>query len=140
MALAALFCATYVLFGQSYVARYGGLKLTSIQMVIGSATLVPLALLFGAPLARSLSFDALGWTILFLLAVPGASLMVLIYILAINMTTPTGVTMAVGFNPLSSIVLGVVILGEPATARVFIGFFCIVCAVVLANLEGERSE
>ena len=139
MALGAFFCATYVLFARGLVARYGGLTVTAVQMLLGSLMLVPIAFVFGDPLGGSLAFDAEGWIILLALAIPGAALMVLMYVLAINMTTPTGVTMTVGFNPLSSIVLGAVVLGEPATARVLVGFFAIVCAVILANLERGRG-
>lgn len=139
MALAALFCSIYVLFARKYVARYGGLRLTAVKMAIGSALMVPLALAFGNPLGGSLAFDAEGWMIFAILAVPGAALMVYMYISAINMTTPTGVTTTVGFNPLSAIVLGAVILSEPVTPRIIIGFVCISCAVILANLDRQAQ-
>jgi drug/metabolite transporter (DMT)-like permease len=140
MVLAAFFCAVYVLYARPYVVRYGGLNLTAIQMMIGSVALVPIAIVMGTPFSGSLDFDSTGWAVLLILAIPGASLMVMIYIMAINMTNPTGVTMTVGFNPLSSIILGSLILSEPVTYRIVGGFLCIVGAVILSNMERQMEK
>jgi drug/metabolite transporter (DMT)-like permease len=99
-----------------------------------------LALIFGNPLTGSLSFDQTGWIVLLILAIPGAAIMVLLFMISINMATPTGITVTVGFNPLSAIILGAIILSEPVSPKILIGFFCITCAVILANIQNIRSE
>ena len=99
-----------------------------------------LALIFGNPFTGSLSFDQTGWILMLILAIPGAAIMVLLFMIAITMTTPTGVTVTVGFNPLSAIILGAIILQEPVSPKILIGFFCITSAVILANIQNIRSE
>ena len=73
--------------------------------------------------------------ILLILAIPGAALMVSLFMSSINMSTPTGITMTVGFNPLTAIILGAIILSEPVSSKILFGFFCVLAAVVLANYE-----
>ena len=68
-------------------------------------------------------------------AIPGAALMVSLFMSSINMSTPTGITMTVGFNPLTAIILGAIILSEPVSSKILFGFFCVLVAVVLANYE-----
>ena len=57
---------------------------------------------------------------------------------AIIMSSPTGVSMTVGFNPLWSIILGAIILHEPISSKILFGFLCIVVAVILANYEKKN--
>jgi drug/metabolite transporter (DMT)-like permease len=137
----AAFCnSVYVLSAGKYIKKYGGFTFTAWPMLIGSSLMFMLALIFGNPLTGSLSFDQTGWIVLLILAIPGASIMVLLFMISINMATPTGITVTVGFNPLSAIILGAIILREPVSSKILIGFFCITCAVILANIQNIRSE
>ena len=43
--------------------------------------------------------------------------------------------MTVGFNPLTAIILGAIILSEPVSSKILFGFVCVLTAVVLANYE-----
>jgi drug/metabolite transporter (DMT)-like permease len=132
----AAFCnSVYVLNVGKYIRKYGSFTFTAWPMFIGSSLMLVLALFFGSPLNGSLSFDSTQWIVLLILAIPGAALMKSMFTSSINMSTPTGITMTVGFNPLSAMILGALILSEPVSSNILIGFFCVVVAVILANYE-----
>ena len=132
----AAFCnSLYVLNAGKMIEKYGSLTFTAWPMFIGSSMMLILAIFFGQPFSGSLSFDSTQWMILLILAIPGAALMVSLFMSSINMSTPTGITMTVGFNPLTAIILGAIILSEPVSSKILLGFLCVLTAVVLANFE-----
>ena len=132
----AAFCnSLYVLNAGRLIKKYGSLTFTAWPMFIGSSMMLFLAVFFGQPFSGSLSFDTTQWIVLLILAIPGAALMVSLFMSSINMSTPTGITMTVGFNPLTAIILGAIILSEPVSSKILFGFVCVLTAVVLANYE-----
>ncbi|MEC7091105.1 MAG: DMT family transporter [Pseudomonadota bacterium] len=132
----AAFCnSLYVLNAGRLIEKYGSLTFTAWPMFIGSSMMLFLAVFFGQPFSGSLSFDTTQWIVLLILAIPGAALMVSLFMSSINMSTPTGITMTVGFNPLTAIILGAIILSEPVSSKILFGFVCVLTAVVLANYE-----
>ena len=136
----AAFCnSLYVLNAGRLIEKYGSLTFTAWPMFIGSSMMLILALFLGQPFSGSLSFDATQWIVLLILAIPGAALMVSLFMSSINMSTPTGITMTVGFNPLTAIILGAIILSEPASLKILIGFLSVIIAVILANYEKNTS-
>ena len=135
MFLAAFCNSLYVLNAGRLIKKYGAFTFTAWPMFIGSSMMMILALFFGNPLGGSLSFDTIQWLVLLILAIPGAAIMVSLFMASINMSTPTGITMTVGFNPLSAIILGAIILNEPVSSKILFGFLCVMVAVVLANYE-----
>lgn len=135
MFLAAFCNSLYVLNAGRLIKKYGAFTFTAWPMFIGSSMMMILAFFFGNPLGGSLSFDATQWLALLILAIPGAVIMVSLFMASINMSTPTGITMTVGFNPLSAIILGAIILHEPVSSKILFGFLCVMIAVVLANYE-----
>ena len=135
MFLAAFCNSLYVLNAGKMIEKYGSLTFTAWPMFIGSSMMLILAIFFGQPFSGSLSFDTTQWMILLILAIPGAALMVSLFMSSINMSTPTGITMTVGFNPLTAIILGAIILSEPVSSKILFGFFCVLVAVILANYE-----
>lgn len=138
MFTAAFFNSLYLVKSRNLIIKYGTYTFAVWPMLIGSSMMLFLALFFGNPLSGSLSFDAHGWMVLLILAIPGVALMQYIFQQAIIMSSPTGVSMTVGFNPLWSIILGAIILHEPISSKILFGFLCIVVAVILANYEKKN--
>ena len=138
MFLAILCAAFFNVFSGRYLIRYGTLPIMVYTMIPGIAVLFALALAFGRPFTGSLDFDLEGWTIVLLLAVPGAAFMTFIWGRALQLITPTQATITVGLNPVTAILLGAWLLSEPITLRVFAGVVMLVVAIVLANKRPRR--
>ncbi|MGE0254687.1 MAG: EamA family transporter [Alphaproteobacteria bacterium] len=58
-----------------------------------------------------------------------------LFLLAIRMTTPTRVAIAMPANPLAAILLAAVVLGEPVGPGALAGFACVAAGVILVNLR-----
>jgi drug/metabolite transporter (DMT)-like permease len=127
-------------FSRRYLARYGNLALMTYTLFFGVVTLSLLAIIFGKPFSGSLSFDFEGWFIIFLLAVPGGSVMFLAWGRALQMISPTQATIAVGFNPVTAILLGAWLLSEPVSYRLLIGFILVVIAIFISARDSQQKQ
>jgi drug/metabolite transporter (DMT)-like permease len=56
------------------------------------------------------------------------------------MITPTQAAISLGFNPLSAILLGAIILNEQITFKLIIGFLSIIIAIILVNWGTEKEN
>ena len=135
MFLGILSASTFNVFSKRYLIRYGSTPVMGWSMVVGVAILFFLALAFEKPFGGSLDFDLEGWTVLFLLAIPGGALMLFFWGRALQLITPTQAAITVGLNPLTAILLGAWLLSEPITVNVLVGFVLIVGAIVLASMK-----
>lgn len=133
MFVAILIAAAYNVFARRYLIRYGALTITVWTMLLGSLVLMVLAFTVGGAATGALDFSFQGWIIMLALAIPGAALMTFAYSKALELITPMRAAITVGLNPLTAILLGVVVLNEPITARVLAGFVLIVAGILLAN-------
>ena len=70
-----------------------------------------------------------------MLAVPGGALMMYSWGRALLIITPTQAAVALGFNPLTAMLLGFLLIGEEITIRFLAGFIMVVSAVVLSNIS-----
>jgi drug/metabolite transporter (DMT)-like permease len=138
MFLGMVAAASFNVFSRRYLIRYGSLPVMVPAMAVGVAVLFGLALVFGRPFSGALTFDATGWLVVFMLAIPGGALMMFSWGRALQLITPTQAAITVGLNPLTAIALGAWMLSEPVTARVLGGFLLIVVAIVLANRRPRR--
>ena len=68
-----------------------------------------------------------------MLIIPGGVLMLYCWGKALQLISPTQAAISLGFNPLSAILLGSIILNEEITLRLILGFLSIVIAITLAN-------
>jgi drug/metabolite transporter (DMT)-like permease len=59
---------------------------------------------------------------------------------ALQMITPTQAAISLGFNPLSAILLGSVILNEQITFKLIIGFLSIIIAIILVNWRIQKEN
>lgn len=141
MFAAVLVASGYNVFARRYLIRYGALAITVWTMLLGSLVLMGLAFTLGGAASGALDFSLRGWVIMLALAIPGAAFMTVAYSKALQLITPMSAAVTVGLNPLTAILLGAVVLSEPITARVLVGFVLIVAGILLANLrprDGSR--
>ena len=74
-----------------------------------------------------------------MLIIPGGVLMMFCWGKALQLISPTQAAISLGFNPLSAILLGYIILNEQITFKLVIGFVSIIFAIVLANWKSSKS-
>jgi drug/metabolite transporter (DMT)-like permease len=140
MGVAVLIAAAYNVFSRRYLIRYGALTITVWTMLLGSIVLMGLAFAVGGAAHGTLDFSLQGWIIVLALAIPGAALMTFTYGKALEMITPMSAAITVGLNPITAILLGAVVLAEPITLRVLVGFVLIVAGILLANWSPRRKR
>ncbi len=132
--IAGMICASsFNVFSKKYLMRYGSMPVNVYAMLIGSMTLFVAALFLGNPLSGSLAFDATGWFVFFMLAIPGGTIMMVSWGKAIQLISPTQAAVTVSLNPVAAIAIAAVILAEPVTTNVIIGFPLVVLAIFIAN-------
>ena len=68
-----------------------------------------------------------------MLIIPGGVIMMFCWGKALQLISPTQAAISLGFNPLSAILLGSIILNEEITFNLVVGFFSIIIAIILAN-------
>ena len=127
--------AVFTVFSGKYMEKYGNLPVMVFSAVSGVSVTFILSLFFGEPFNGSLSFDGFGWFAIFMLAVPGGALMMYSWGSALLIITPTQAAIALGFNPLTAMFLGFLLIGEEITIRFLAGFIMVVSAVVLSNIS-----
>ncbi len=138
--IAGMICASsFNVFSKKYLMRYGSMPVNVYAMLIGSVTLFVAALFLGNPFGGSLAFDATGWFVFFMLAIPGGTIMMVSWGKAIQLISPTQAAVTVSLNPVAAIAIAAVILAEPVTTNVIIGFPLVVLAIFIANYRPETA-
>ena len=59
---------------------------------------------------------------------------------ALQMISPTQATIAVGFNPVTAILLGAWLLSEPVSYRLLIGFILVVIAIFISARDSQQKQ
>ena len=96
-----------------------------------------IAVIFGTPFSGSIDFTTKGWFYVFILGIPSGALMIYFWGLALNMISPTQAAICSGFNPLTAILAGALFLEEIMTPLFFVGFFCVISAVILLQMTNK---
>ena len=132
--------AIFTVFSGKYMVKYGNLPVMVFSAISGVSATFVLSLFIGAPLDGSLTFDGFGWFAIFMLAVPGGALMMYSWGRALMIITPTQAAISLGFNPLTAMLLGALLIGEEITVQFIAGFIMVVSAVVLSNLSLKGAK
>ena len=102
-------------------------------IAVGALLSFLITLSFGSPLKNLYFIDEIQIYALLMLIIPGGVLMLYCWGKALQLISPTQAAISLGFNPLSAILLGSIILNEEITLRLILGFLSIVIAITLAN-------
>ena len=132
--------AIFTVFSCKYMVKYGNLPVMVFSAISGVSTTFVLSLFIGAPLDGSLTFDGFGWFAIFMLAVPGGALMMYSWGRALMIITPTQAAISLGFNPLTAMLLGALLIGEEITVQFIAGFLMVISAVVISNLSLKGAK
>lgn len=123
--------AIYNVWSRPLLARYDALAITAQSMLMGTVALAPLAFSQGL-LTRVADVTPAGWGNVLFLGTAGGALGFGLWIWALRHSTPSRVAVFLALNPITAIVLGVLLLGEPAGVRLLVALAAIVAGIQLA--------
>jgi drug/metabolite transporter (DMT)-like permease len=135
--LTGLFGALYGLIAKRALAVDNPATVTTYAMLIGTALLLPAALVEGlVPAIGRLDGQLLG--LVAFLGVLGGAVAFLLWTGALTRLTPTQVAVYVNLNPVVAALLGVLLLAERRSGLFLIGFAAVVSGVLLVNWPTHR--
>jgi len=132
LASAAIGAVCSVLY-RPYLRRYPTLPISAFAMAAAALALFPFAALddlFAAPVELS----ALAWSAIVFIGLSSGTFYV-VWLWALKTMPASRVTVFLALSPLTAIVLGVVLLGEPVTAGMIAGVACVALGLWVANSD-----
>ena len=130
----------FTVFSGKYLKKYGNVPVMIYVIFIGTLINFSLSLSFGSIYESFYQINEFELVALAMLIIPGGVIMMYCWGKALQMITPTQAAISLGFNPLSAILLGAIILNEQITFRLFVGFLSIIIAIVLVNWNVQKKN
>ena len=130
----------FTVFSGKYLKKYGNIPVMIYVIFIGTLINFSLSLSFGSIYESFYQINEIQLAALAMLIIPGGVIMMYCWGKALQMITPTQAAISLGFNPLSAILLGAIILNEQITFRLFVGFLSIIIAIVLVNWNVQKKN
>ena len=130
----------FTVFSGKYLKKYGNIPVMIYVIFIGTLINFSLSLSFGSIYESFYQINEFELVALAMLIIPGGGIMMYCWGKALQMITPTQAAISLGFNPLSAILLGAIILNEQITFRLFVGFLSIIIAIVLVNWNVQKKN
>ena len=130
----------FTVFSGKYLKKYGNMPVMIYVIFIGTLINFSLSLSFGSIYESFYQINEFQLAALAMLIIPGGVIMMYCWGKALQMITPTQAAISLGFNPLSAILLGAIILNEQITFRLFVGFLSIIIAIVLVNWNVQKKN
>ncbi|MDA0915683.1 MAG: DMT family transporter [Proteobacteria bacterium] len=139
MMIGVIAASCFTVFSGKYLKKYGNAPVMVFVIFVGSVINLFVALILGTGLENSYNIGHLEVIAFLMLIIPGGVLMMFCWGKALQLISPTQAAISLGFNPLSAILLGYIILNEQITFKLVIGFVSIIFAIVLANWKSSKS-
>ena len=134
--LAAICGAAYSVLARNAFVHYSALTITAYGMLIGTAILLPGALYEGLTAVRP---DGRTLMLVLFLGILGGALMWWLFAYALGKLSPTQTVVYINLNPLTAMILAVVLLEERLTAPVVVGLIVVLAGVLMVNWP-RRSQ
>ena len=130
----------FTVFSGKYLKKYGNIPVMIYVIFIGTLINFSLSLSFGSIFKSFYQVNEFELAALAMLIIPGGVIMMYCWGKALQMITPTQAAISLGFNPLSAILLGAIILNEQITFKLIIGFLSIIIAIILVNWGTQKEN
>lgn len=124
--------AIYNVWSRPLLLRYDPLVVTAQSMGMGALALAPIALWQGLP-AQMHAITMAGWGAVLFLGTFGGAVGFGFWIWALHHSTPSRVAVFMALNPITAIALGVLLLGESLSVRLFMALGAVLGGIHLAN-------
>ena len=138
MMIGVLSASCFTVFSGKYLKKYGNIPVMIFVILIGTILNLIISMIFGNSIISLLEINKFEAAALLMLIIPGGVVMMYCWGKALQLISPTQAAISLGFNPLSAILLGSVILNEEITFKLGIGFISILLAIILANWKSKN--
>jgi drug/metabolite transporter (DMT)-like permease len=133
---AALCMAFYNVWSRPFMVRSSALGFLCVGMGAGAAALILAGVATGR-IAVLADFNAAQWTAGIYLGVGGGALAFILWVMALQRTTPTLVANTMTVNPIAAGLLATQLVGEPITANLIAGLIAVFAGIWIAT-SGRR--
>ena len=140
MMIGVLAASCFTVFSGKYLKKYGNIPVMIYVIFIGTLINFSLSISFGSIYESFYQINEFELAALGMLIIPGGVLMMYCWGKALQIISPTQAAISLGFNPLSAILLGSIILNEQITFRLIIGFISIIIAIILVNWKVKKKN
>ena len=137
MMIGVLSASCFTVFSGKYLKKYGNIPVMIFVILIGTILNLIISMIFGNSIISLLEINKFEAAALLMLIIPGGVVMMYCWGKALQLISPTQAAISLGFNPLSAILLGSIILNEEITFKLGIGFISILMAILLANWKSK---
>lgn len=136
--LGATITASYNVWSNRWLRRHEPLVVVVTGVLPGTLLLFLVAQALGAPTVAP-QLSATGWLAVAFIGLFGAAISYMLWLWALRHTTPTLVSVALPMNPLMALLWGAVLLGEPVTTSMVVGFALIIVGIATTNWPQQRT-
>jgi len=131
---AVLCMAFYNVWSRRFIVRSSALGFLSVGMGAGAAVLIIVGTLTGR-IAVLADFNAAQWTAGLYLGVGGGAAAFILWVMALQRTTPTLVANTMTVNPIAAGLLATQLVGEPITANLVAGLVAVFLGILIATTD-----
>ena len=121
MMIGVLSASCFTVFSGKYLKKYGNIPVMIFVILIGTILNLIISMIFGNSIISLLEINKFEAAALLMLIIPGGVVMMYCWGKALQLISPTQAAISLGFNPLSAILLGSIILNEEITFKLGIG-------------------
>ncbi len=129
---AVLCMAFYNVWSRAFIVRSSALGFLCVGMGAGAAALILVGVVSGR-VAVLASFTAAQWTAGVYLGIGGGALAFILWVMALQRTTPTLVANTMTVNPIAAGLLATVLVGEPITLNLVAGLIAVFAGIWIAT-------
>jgi len=133
MLLGVLCAAVYSVFSRPTLMRYGALFVTALGMMIAVVALVPVMAVTHGGMIPLPVLSTRGWVGLVLLGTVSGTIQFSLFMWALRSLPPTTTVLYLTLNPLTAMVLGIVLLGEVLAAELVVGVGLVLTGILINN-------
>jgi drug/metabolite transporter (DMT)-like permease len=131
---AVLCMAFYNVWSRRFIARSSALGFLCIGMGAGAAVLILVGLLSGR-IAVLADFNTAQWIAGLYLGVGGGAAAFILWVMALQRTTPTLVANTMAVNPIAAGLLATPLVGEPITVNLVAGLVAVFLGILIATTD-----
>src|SRR5262245_1987098 len=131
---AVLCMAFYNVWSRRFIVRSSALGFLCVGMGAGAAVLIAVGLLTGR-VAVLADFNAAQWTAGLYLGIGGGAAAFILWVMALQRTTPTLVANTLTANPSAAGLLATQLVGEPITINLVVGLVAVFLGILIATTD-----
>jgi len=134
----AMITASFNVWSNRWLRLHEPLVVAVTGVLPGTLLLFIVAQSLGAP-TFSPELSTTGWLAVGFIGLFGAAISYMLWLWALRHTTPTLVAVSLPMNPLMALLWGAVLLGEPVTLPMIVGFGLVIVGIVTTNWRPRRT-